>query len=497
MLARVTAPPPNTSTRRLGRDALIYALAFVLQRAASFVMLPVYTRYFSTEDYGVLQLLQTSLDVASILFSAGITAGLHRFYFRSEDREHRNAVVAGSFRLLLGMNMAGAVALYVASPLIASGLLGGRPNWPLVCIAGTSFMLDALLTVPLLYLQAEQRSFHYALGSLARLIVQLTLNIVFVVGFDTGVVGILWSTLITHLTLGVGLAVWMLRRTGWAAPKALRRELFRFGLPYRVTAAGAFVLTYGDRFFLEDAHGLGEVGVYSLAYQFGFLLMSLGPGPFHLAWDPQRFQLAQRPLEEREPLYQSGFFFFSVLVLTLAVGIALFVRPLLTVMSAPEFHRAADLVPFVMAAFVCQSFGEVMDFGIQVSGKTIWTSVATWVAVVVTLIAYALLVPPYAGLGAALATFAGFSVRWILYRRFAQRLFPIDYKVSRAFGLIVLAAAVVGSAFWVRPQGFFPEVAVATAGSLVFIGLTFALVMRRDERRVLLAYVSNRLKRKS
>jgi O-antigen/teichoic acid export membrane protein len=358
-------------------------------------------------------------------------------------------------------------------------------------------MLDALLTVPLLYLQAEQRSFHYALGSLARLVVQLTLNIVFVVGFDTGVVGILWSTLITHLTLGVGLAIWMLRRTGWAAPKALRSELFRFGLPYRVTAAGAFVLTYGDRFFLEDAHGLGEVGVYSLAYQFGFLLMSLGPGPFHLAWDPQRFQLAQRPKEEREPLYQSGFFFFSVLVLTLAVGIALFVRPLRTVMSAPEFHRAADLVPFVMAAFVCQSFGEVMDFGIQVSGKTIWTSVATWVAVVVTLVAYALLVPPYAGLGAALATFAGFTVRWILYRRFAQRLFPIDYKVSRAFGLIVLAAAVVGSAFALRPHGFFPEVAVATAGSLVFIGLTIAVVMRHDERRVLLAYVSKRLKRKS
>ena len=59
--------PDRTSFRRLGRETLLYGLGFFLSRAVSFVMLPVYTRYLSTADYGVLQLLDMTTEVAAIL----------------------------------------------------------------------------------------------------------------------------------------------------------------------------------------------------------------------------------------------------------------------------------------------------------------------------------------------------------------------------------------------------------------------------------------------
>ncbi len=478
----------ETSTRRLGRDTAIYALAFVLQRAASFIMLPIYTRYFTTADYGVLQLLQTSVEVASILFSAGITAGVHRFYFQDDSTEHRNGVLGASFVLLLGFNAVGGAALALAAPWVAEEFLGGAGATRLVRIASASFCLDALLTLPMLRFQAEQRSMTYATLSVLRLVIQLTMNVLGVVVFDLGVEGILWSTLLTHVVLGTALTYGMLRKIGLRFTRALLGHLYRFGLPYRLTAAGAFALTYGDRYFLEEHHGLAEVGVYSLAYQFGFLLMSLGPGPFHLAWDPQRFQLVKQPKEIRDREYARGFFFFALVVVTLAVGISVFVRPLLTLMSAPEFHRAADLVPLVLLAFLAQSFGEVMDFGIQVSGRTLLTSLATFVAVVVIVGLYAWLIPSLGGTGAALATLGGFTVRGVLYRVFAEREYPIDYRSGRAVLLVAIGGAVAGAVVLLAPQGLWNELGVACVATGVYAALVLTLVMRPDERAATLAY---------
>ena len=73
------------------------------------------------------------------------------------------------------------------------------------------------------------------------------------------------------------------------------RELRRFGVPYQLTWAGSFLLTFGDRFFLQAGWGVAAVGLYGMAYQFGFLLSQLGATPFLSAWNPHRHQLVSLP----------------------------------------------------------------------------------------------------------------------------------------------------------------------------------------------------------
>ncbi len=47
-------------------------------------MLPVYTRFLTPADYGILQLLSMVTDVAAILFTAGMSSGVQRFFFKAE-----------------------------------------------------------------------------------------------------------------------------------------------------------------------------------------------------------------------------------------------------------------------------------------------------------------------------------------------------------------------------------------------------------------------------
>ena len=53
--------------KRLGRNTLVYGIATVLSRLVSFVMLPIYTRYLTPADYGLLAILDLSLEIAVLL----------------------------------------------------------------------------------------------------------------------------------------------------------------------------------------------------------------------------------------------------------------------------------------------------------------------------------------------------------------------------------------------------------------------------------------------
>lgn len=482
----MSAPPRSLSF--LARAGLIYGIAEALRRVASVIMLPVYTRTLTPSDYAVLHLLELTVDVAAIALSGGVTAGVIRFYYKGEHEADRRALVASAWWFLFATNALGAVALVLLAPLIAERLLDGHEHAHYVWIVSGTFFVRAWTLVPFLFLQARQLATLHSLLSIVRLLAQLGLNVLFLVGFGWGVEGVLWSNFATSLVLGIGMTAFMLRQTGLVPQATATRALLRFGLPYQLAEAGTFILTFGDRYFLKASRGLEDTGLYSLAYQFGFLAVLIGSSPLFRAWNPQRFEVAAQPRAERDAFYNEGLLFIGIVLVSVSVGISLFVRPVLAVMSDPAYLPAAALVPILVLAYVFQAGKDVVEFGIQMSERTGFATLATWVSVAVILVGYAALIPPLGGLGAALATLAGFALRFALFAWFAQRLWPVSYRWGRQLLLLGYGAAVVALFSATAPRHLPAELALASGLFLAFLALVaYGGVVDAGERRRVLA----------
>ena len=63
----------------LARHSMVYLLGIILSKAVSFLMLPVYTRFLTPGDYGIMELTEMTLDVISIIAGGGIATGIFRF----------------------------------------------------------------------------------------------------------------------------------------------------------------------------------------------------------------------------------------------------------------------------------------------------------------------------------------------------------------------------------------------------------------------------------
>ena len=428
-----------STLRQLGKGALIYGLQPVLTRLVSILMLPLYTRLLTPEDYGVLQLLDTTAEIAAILFTAGAIAGVQRFYFKYAEPERQKRLLAtAQVRLLLLALVAGACLMLLA-PVIHRYALRGSGTPDQVRLSALSLASGFLSAVPLLRLQLQQRAAAYSSLALARLILQLSLNIVLVALLRLGVTGILLSTITTNLVVGGALSVSMFRSTGVHWDRDIRTELSTFGRPYRLTGVGSYVLNFGDRFFLSSARGAAVVGTYGLAYQFGFGFAQFFCAPISRAWDPIRYQLATELPEVRNPIFLRVFNVTNVLLFSGFVLVVCFIRPLVQLLTTPAFYSAASLVPIIVAAYLVQFWTEWFTFQINISEKTQAYSRATILAAVVTLGFYTLLIPRYGAAGAAWATFGGFTFRMLLAYRSAQTLWPIPYKWGPATRLVVMA----------------------------------------------------------
>ena len=476
-----------TSVRQISRDALVYGVGALIARIASFLFLPVYGRYLSPADYGQLQMLELVVDVASIAAAAGTASALMRFYVTTTDPIERQRTVVSALYLMLALNGAMALVLILAAGPIAQLALNDAGHADLVRIAAVTFTLQGTSAVPLLLMQAERRAGTYMAASVVKLVLNLALAIFLVVVLGWGVPGVLLANLVTAVAMGVALTGRLFVRFGIAASRKAMRQLRSFSFPLQVATAGTFILQFGDRLVLTRTHGLAAVGIYGLAYQFGFLYVSFAAIPFMRAWQPVRLAQSHLPPEERDRGYNHAFRLLNLSLVTIAVGISLFARPVLTVLVAPSFHASTNLVSLILLAFIFQTWTDVAQLGLEVAVQTRRISAATWIATAITVVLYLALIPRFGGLGAALATALGFCARFVIMDRFAQRTLPVAWAWGSAIRLVAIGSVPCIAWIFVPQGGALQSFALATLFALMFFVALWRFELSEQERGQILA----------
>ena len=157
----------------LGRHGLIYAVGIFLDKIVAFAMLPIYTRFMTPEDYGILHLVSMTLEIVSIIAGSRLATGIFRFYHKAESEDAKNRVLGTALLLMVGLYfMAGAAVWIFAEPI--SNLVFETPERAqFIVVGGLGFAFSSLLIVPISHLQLIQRSGTFVALNAAKLGIQV------------------------------------------------------------------------------------------------------------------------------------------------------------------------------------------------------------------------------------------------------------------------------------------------------------------------------------
>jgi O-antigen/teichoic acid export membrane protein len=154
-------------------------------------------------------------------------------------------------------------------------------------------------------------------------------------------------------------------------------------------------------------------------------------------------------------------------------------------MSAPDFHTAAPLVPVIVVAFVVQVWTDAVSLGIDVSEKTRYAGLATWISVVAVLALYALLIPPFGAMGAAVATFLGYSLRFACTFYWSQALWPISWGWRPNLRLAGYALASILASEALMTDGLIGQLILGGLIGVVYLAAVLVDPLGADARALL------------
>ncbi len=471
-----------SETKKTAQSTVIYAIGIIVSQLAGIVMLPVYTRYLTPQDYGVIELLTMTIDIIGIFASAGISESIFRFYFKKEAPLYRKRVLFTAFALLFSLYLfLGGTGFFFAEDL-SHTVLKGRPlDTQAFQIAFLSFILEPLQVVPLVFIRAQQRAKLFVIINIAKLCIQLSLNIYFVVIVQLGILGILYSTLITLILFGTMLLCYLLYHTKFSFHFPLVRQLFMYGSPLIIANICNFILTFSDRYFLKAYVGFASVGTYSLGYKLGFILSALAVTPIFSSWDPKRFEISGDKCFQQ--VNQQVFFYSTIVIIFAALCISLGSRDLFRIMSAPAFSEAYKVVPAIMLAYILQAWTNFANFGIYYTGKTKLLAIIGAINVGIILLLSTFLIPLWGNQGAALATMLTFFCRLLFIRYFANKLFPIHFPWKRAISVLGGAAMICAISYSFQQENIFLSICQNSLLALLFPAILYFSPLLKDTER--------------
>lgn len=474
--------------RTLGRDLAVYGAGDVATQAISFLLLPIYVRFLSPGDYGVLALLLAVEMLAKIVFRWGVDASFMRMYYDCPDQAARRRLASTVFYFLLAANgllLAGALAL---TPVLSRQLFGSATQAPTLQILLVNTFVGGFFFIPFHQLRIERQSPRYIALTFTRSLATIVLRLTLVIGFRLGVLGIVLADLVTTVLFTGVLLPRFAALIGPVFSKDLLREALRFGLPRLPHGLAQQTAAVSDRYILSLYATLHEIGLYSIGASFAMGL-KLFLNAFEYAWAPFYFAIMREA--DAKPTYRLVATWGVAVLVGLAMLVSAGAPQIVRIMTTPLYQGAAAVMPWIAVGVVFQGVYLLTSIGLNITKRTEFYPIATGLAAATSIGANLALIPAYGSTGAAMANALSYVVLAAVSATFAHRVFPVGYEWPRmarvaAAGLAGYVVAVLAiPAGWPAIAGLAARAAVAGG---VYLGLLATTgFLTASERRRLLA----------
>ena len=269
---------------RLGTDTLMYGVSTILGRLLNFLLVPLYTNILSPGDLGIVSYVYSLIAFVTVLYSYGMESAYFK-YSTSLEIGSPEENFSTPFSSLFSSSVFFSLFIVAAqSPLSRMLHIPESYGAIIPCTAGI-MAFDAMAIIPFASLRMEHKPKIFAALKFLNIVINVSLNIVFLVVLRMGVPGVFLSSLIASGVTLLLLLPTILRQFTISVNGQLLKSLLRFALPYIPAGLATQAVQVIDRPILRSLTDDATVGIYQANYRLGIFMM-LVVQMYDFAWRP-------------------------------------------------------------------------------------------------------------------------------------------------------------------------------------------------------------------
>ena len=428
-----------------------YFSAEVATRAIGFISIPVFTRLYTTADFGMVAVFMSYFAIFSVLIPLNSHSAVGRYYY--ENTDDFPEFVGTTLTLVLGIIVLVAPFFYIFYPNL-SGLMDLRGSLLLFLFAACIF--EVLQRIYMQILVPQKRSKEAATITVLRGYLTFGLAVLLVSILDSERYrGQIWAIVLTGLVFFVYFAVQIGRFSRFGFQTKHFRYIAHFSFPLIPYALSGVLLAQFDRIMINSTLDTSAAGLYSLGYNIGMLLYLLSHA-VQMAFTPYFFEMQDK--KEYRYLDKTTARVFSLISLA-ALGLIFFGRELGVIIADEKFHEGLQVIPPVVLGYLFFALYMVYGRFIGYEKKTYFSSILVITAGAVNIVLNAIFIPRYGYVAAAYTTLASYLLlgvmAWLVARFIIKSRETPTWVVGKPLLLIFACLGVhylvtdTGAALWV------------------------------------------------
>ena len=453
--------------KKLASDTAVYGLSSILGRLLNYLLVPLHTTVFQTDNYGII----TELYVAAAFLNVVYTFGLETSYFRfaSKNLNDHEKVYNSSFTLILIISACISILLIGSDTFLVNSMdYPGKENF--IWIFSGILFFDAIQAIPFARLRLENKAKTFAIARIAGIATNIGVNVFFLL-FCFGITenwflsglqpfistiynpaynleyvffanlcgSIISSLFIYKLFFKIKLGI----------SKLYSKSLLIFGYPILFTGLAIatnellsrWALKYWlpENFYPEFSNQeiLGIFGgVFKLA-----IIMNLGIQAFRYAAEP--FFFSQSENKESPQLFALVLKWFVIFGCVVWLGVSINLDTLQYFLGGSDYRTAIPVVPLLLLASLFMGINYNLSAWFKLIDKTSIGTQITFVGALITIAGNYFLIPFYGYYGSAYASVLAYAGMTVISYIWGQKLNPFPYPVAKIMAYIGITGLLI------------------------------------------------------
>ncbi|HES60014.1 MAG: oligosaccharide flippase family protein [Calditrichaceae bacterium] len=431
----------------LAKHSSVYTVSTFIQRALGLVMLPIYTDVAYLTDksaYADLSLAYMFIAFLNVFYLYGMDSALLRYFFLGEYKQEDVYKTALLGVLTNSLFLSG--VLFVFSSFFGNLIFGHHSYDNFVWFIALILLFDGIGNLPYLILRAEEKSITYSSIRVGRFLLELTLNIIFVIVLRMGVEGILYANILASLINLLVLLPYQKKYMKGIFNKDIFKNLLWFGLPLLPNGLAYLTVQMSATYLMSLLLDKDSLAVFSASYKFGSIFLFIVMA-FRTAWQPFFLKVAKQ--ENAKEIYSKIMTYFILLGVLIIIGGSLFIEYLVKLplyfgrpFMGEQYWAGLKIIPLILTAYLFFGIYVNLTVGVFIKKKSNLMIIFTGLAAVVNVVGNIYMMPAYGIMGAAVVTLLSYFIMAFSIFIANQCIYPIHYDYAR-IGLLVLVLAVV------------------------------------------------------
>lgn len=254
------------------KNIILFFVANFMPKAITFFMVPLYTYCLSTEEYGTVDLLITSIQLLLPFLTIQVQDAMLRF---SLDENNKKSDV---FTVGLRIVLIGGLLLFFAC-IIGTIFDLIKLNLVYIALFFVMYLLSAFRSISSYFCRGIDKIGVLTVSNVLLTLVTVLCNLLFLLGFKWGILGYLLSLCIGNLVCAIilffGARLYKYLKLS-VSDRNLIKKIIIFSIPMIFSAISWWVNTSMDKYILGYFCGTSAVGLLAVAYKIPSVLSLFG-----------------------------------------------------------------------------------------------------------------------------------------------------------------------------------------------------------------------------